>query len=45
LERINGQYGTESVLAETDALQGEDVLPGFSCKLGTIFCLALGGGD
>jgi len=34
--RIYRQDGTESVLAETDALQGEDVLPGFSCTLGTI---------
>jgi len=28
--------GTESLLAESDALDGEDVLLGFSCPLGTI---------
>jgi Uma2 family endonuclease len=35
--RIYRLDGTESVLAETDALQGEEVLPGFSCRLSTIF--------
>ena len=34
--RIYRQDGTESVLAETDALQGEEVLPGFSCSLATV---------
>ena len=29
--------GSETLLGESDALDGEDVIPGFSCALGTIF--------
>src|SRR5213596_517075 len=36
IARIYRQDGTESLLAESDALDGEDVLPGFSCLLGSI---------
>ena len=36
LARIYRADGTESLLAESDALDGEDVLPGFSCPLGSI---------
>src|SRR5437899_1335440 len=36
LARIYGADGTESLLAESDALDGEDVLPGFSCPLASI---------
>ena len=36
LARIYRADGTESVLAESDALDGEDVLPGFNCPLGAI---------
>ena len=36
LARVYRADGTESLLAESDALDGEDVLPGFSCPLGTI---------
>ncbi len=28
--------GSESILGEADALEGEDILPGFACKLGTV---------
>ncbi|MBI4500519.1 MAG: Uma2 family endonuclease [Gemmatimonadetes bacterium] len=35
--RVYRDDGTESILNETDALAGEDVLPGFSCQLATIF--------
>jgi Uma2 family endonuclease len=35
--RVYRQDGTEAVLRETDALQGEDVLPGFSCPITAIF--------
>jgi Uma2 family endonuclease len=31
--RVYRQDGTEAVLSETDALRGEDVLPGFSCAI------------
>jgi len=34
--RIYRADGTNSLLAESDALDGEDVLPGFSCPLGSI---------
>src|SRR6267378_2358497 len=33
LARVYRADGTESLLAESDALDGEDVLPGFSCPL------------
>ena len=36
LARIYRADGTESLLAESDALDGEDVLPGFTCRLGAI---------
>src|SRR5437879_5250802 len=36
LARIYRADGTESLLAESDALDGEDVLPGFSCPLASI---------
>src|SRR6267142_41505 len=36
LARIYRADGTESLLAESDALDGEDVLPGFTCPLGAI---------
>jgi Uma2 family endonuclease len=36
LARVYRQDGMESVLAETDTLRGEDLLPGFSCTLATI---------
>src|SRR5213594_3968560 len=36
LARVYRADGTESLLAESDALDGEDVLPGFSCPLGAI---------
>jgi Uma2 family endonuclease len=36
LARIYRADGTESLLAESDALNGEDVLPGFHCPLGAI---------
>jgi Uma2 family endonuclease len=35
--RVYRQDGTEAVLSETDALPGEDVLPGFSCPVSSIF--------
>ena len=34
--RVYRQDGTEAVLSETDALRGEDVLPGFSCPVSSI---------
>jgi len=34
--RVYRQDGTEAVLSETDALRGEDVLPGFSCDIAAI---------
>ena len=36
IARIYRQDGTESLLAETDPLVGEDVLPGFRCVLTSI---------
>jgi len=36
LARVYRADGTESLLAESDALDGEDVLPGFSCPLAAI---------
>lgn len=35
--RVYRADGTESLLSEADALEGEDVLPGFSARLGEIF--------
>jgi hypothetical protein len=37
LARIYRQDGSESILGEDDALDGEDVLPGFSCNLSAVF--------
>lgn len=37
LARVYRAEGTESLLEETDALEGEDVLPGFSCQLAEVF--------
>ena len=34
--RVFRSEGTESLLSESDALDGEDVLPGFSCRLSEI---------
>jgi Uma2 family endonuclease len=34
--RVYREDGTESLLSETDALDGEDVLPGFSCRIGEV---------
>ena len=36
LARTYRQDGSESILGETDTLQGEDVLPGFTCTLGAV---------
>src|SRR5712664_3687093 len=36
LARVYRADGTEQILAETDRLLGEDVLPGFSCTLASI---------
>jgi Uma2 family endonuclease len=36
LARVYREDGTEHVLAETDQLLGEDVLPGFSCLVASI---------
>src|SRR5712692_6777081 len=36
LARIYRQDGLESILGEADALEGEDILPGFACKLGAV---------
>ncbi len=35
--RVYRPDGTEALLAEGDALEGEDVLPGFSCALSDVF--------
>ena len=35
--RVYRDDGTETIVSATDALDGEDVLPGFSCSLATIF--------
>jgi Uma2 family endonuclease len=37
LARVYRADGTESLLGETDALLGEDVLPGFAYELGAVF--------
>ena len=34
--RVYRPDGSESLLAESDSLEGEDVVPGFSCRLGEI---------
>ncbi len=34
--RVYRHDGTETIVDETGALDGEDVLPGFSCALATI---------
>jgi len=34
--RVNRADGTEALLDETDALRGEDVLPGFTCAVAAI---------
>jgi len=36
LVRIYRQDGSESILGEADTLQGEDILPGFTCTLGVL---------
>ena len=36
LARIYRQDGSESLLGEADALDGEDILPGFTCTLGAV---------
>lgn len=36
LARVYRQDGSESILGEADELDGENVLPGFACKLGAI---------
>lgn len=36
IARVYRQDGTETVIEATDSLQGEDVLPGFSCTLASI---------
>lgn len=36
LARVYRADGSETVVAEADALEGEDVVPGFSCRLGEI---------
>src|SRR5437667_1193484 len=36
IARVYRQDGTESIVAESDSLTGEDVLPGFTCFLGSI---------
>jgi Uma2 family endonuclease len=36
LARVYRQDGTEKVISADEALLGEDVLPGFSCKLATV---------
>jgi Uma2 family endonuclease len=35
--RVYRSDGTESLLSDSDALEGEDVLPGFNGRLGEIF--------
>src|SRR6266550_1516984 len=37
LARTYRQDGSESILGEADTLEGEDILPGFACKLGAVF--------
>ena len=34
--RVYRQDGSLAVLGDDDALDGEDVLPGFSCRLGDV---------
>jgi Uma2 family endonuclease len=34
--RVYRHNGLESLLSETDMLDGEDVIPGFACSLATI---------
>jgi Uma2 family endonuclease len=36
LARVYRQDGSETLLTEADSLGGEDVVPGFTCSLGTI---------
>ena len=36
LARVYRQDGSESIVAANGALDGEDVLPGFSCPLATV---------
>jgi Uma2 family endonuclease len=36
IARVYRADGSESVLAESDSLKGEDVLPGFSCQLSAV---------
>jgi len=36
LARDYGRDGSEPIVAETEPLDGEDVLPGFSCPLTTV---------
>ena len=36
LARIYRQDGSESLLGEADALDGEDILPGFTCTFGAV---------
>jgi Uma2 family endonuclease len=36
IARIYRQNGTESLVSENDALEGEEVLPGFRCVLGSV---------
>ena len=38
LARIYRQDGSESILGADDALDGEDILPGFACNLRVILC-------
>jgi hypothetical protein len=35
-KQVLRQDGSESILGETDTLQGEDILPGFTCTLGAV---------
>ena len=37
IARVYRQDGTESIIAEPDSLNGEDVLSGFTCSLSFIF--------
>jgi Uma2 family endonuclease len=36
IARVYRRYGTEVTIGEAESLRGEDVLPGFSCKLSAI---------
>src|SRR6266699_71182 len=36
LARIYRHDGSESIIGEADALEGEDILPGFTCALGAV---------